>query len=132
MKRLFVDFFMGSVFSAIGFLVFSVAFSVLYHFLYEMLKIELTLFGDKGKLLFGVVFGLPIGGISGILFAEKLVYRSQGWNILGIVLGVLLSCVSVWLGIHLMDKTGSAFIFLIPLLIGLTCLFGYNIGLVFK
>ncbi len=127
MKRILLEFFMGSCFSIIGF--FLVAYS--WHFLL-MLGIELRFGGDKGTILSGLVFGLPIGGLSGILLAEKLVYKTQGWNILGIVLAVLLSIISSVFGIYMMDKIGSYFIFLIPLLVTLTCLFGYNIGLIFR
>ncbi len=127
MKRILLEFCASLILSVIGFLSFAVIYDAL-----ELLKVSINFWGDKGKVLFGLFFGLPLGSILGILFTEKLIYKTHGWNILGIVLAVLLSVVSNYLGIIMLEKVGGGFVILIPLLVVVICLLGYNFGLFFN
>ncbi len=114
-------------FSIIGF--WSVAYSWDY-FLKQ--GIELYLFGDKTSILSGLLFGIPLGGILGILFAEKLVYKTKGWNIFGTAMALILSIIGCLFGVYMMDVLGSYVIFLIPLLVAMICLIVSNLKLIFR
>jgi hypothetical protein len=127
MRRIFLDFFSGLILSIIGFLMFAGLYSA-----FELLRININYGGDKGKVLFGLFFGLPLGSILGIVLTEKLVYKAQGWNILGIILAALLSVIGNYLGIIMLDRIGGWVFILIPLLVVSICVFGYNIVFLFK
>jgi len=43
---------------------------------YNMLN--MTYGGDKGKVLFGLFIGLPLGSILAIILTEKLIYKPWG------------------------------------------------------
>jgi hypothetical protein len=124
MKRIFLDFLSGLILSIIGFLMFAGVYSAL-----ELLKIDISYGGDKGKVLFGLFVGLPLGSILGIVLTEKFVYKAQGWNIWGIILAALLSVISNYLGIVMLDKIGGGFVIIIPLFAVVMCLFGYHVVL---
>jgi hypothetical protein len=126
-KKIFLEFCAGLILSVMGFLLFAVIYNAL-----EILKVNINFWGDKGKVLFGLFFGLPLGSILGILLSEKLIYKTQGWNIPGIVLAVLLSVLSNYLGIIMLEKVGGGFVIFVPLLVVVICLLGYNFGLFFN
>jgi hypothetical protein len=127
MRRIILSFISSVILSIIGFMALAGIYKTL-----ELLKVDVNFGGDKGNVFFCLFLGLPLGGISGILLIEKLVYKSEGWNILGIGASVLLSLISIYLGIILMDRAGGEFVLLIPIVVGLFCLFGYKIGFLFK
>jgi hypothetical protein len=126
MRRILLDFVSSLIFSVVGFLVFACIYNALES------RLDIDFAGDKGKVFFGLFFGLPFGSILGILLIEKLIYKAQGWNILGIVLAALLSVVGNYLGIIMLDKIGGSVVILIPLLVVSVCVFGYSIVLLFK
>jgi uncharacterized membrane protein YeaQ/YmgE (transglycosylase-associated protein family) len=127
MKRLLLEFAMSLGFSIIG--LWSVAYSWDY-----LLKqgIELYLFGDKTDILSGLLLGMPLGGILGILLAEKLVYKTKGSNIFGTAMALILSIIGSLFGVYMMDVLGSYVIFLIPLLVAMICLIVSNLKLLFR
>lgn len=45
---------------------------------------------------------------------------------------IILSSIGNYMGIVMLDKMGGGVVMLVPLLVVLLCLFGYNIGLLFK
>jgi hypothetical protein len=94
--------------------------------------LNVTYGGDKGKVLFGLFLGLPLGSILGIVLTEKLIYKTLGWNIFGIIIAALLSLITNYLGLMMLDKMGSGTIIIIPLFVTVICLFGYHIVLLFK
>jgi hypothetical protein len=127
MKKLFLEFAMSLGFSVIGFL--SVAYS--WDYLFKQ-GIELYLFGDKTDILSGLLFGIPLGGILGILLAEKLVYKTKGWNIIGTAMALILSIIGCLFGLYMMDVLGSYAICLIPLLVAMICPIVSNLKLLFR
>jgi len=127
MRRIFLDFVSSLIMSVIGFIVFAGIYNAL-----DLLKLNINFAGDKGKVFFGLLFGLPIGSILGILLIEKLIYKSPNWNIWGIVIAVLLSVISNYLGVIMLDKFGGWFFIIIILLVVSMCVFGYNVTLLFK
>jgi len=127
MKRVAIEFISSLFFSILGFLLFSGIYTVL-----EIAKVDINFGGDKGKALFGLFFGLSIGGTFGVLFIEKLIYKTQGWNILGIFLAILFCTVCIYFGTILLDKIGGVFVLFFPLIAALMCVLGYNIGLLFR
>jgi hypothetical protein len=101
----------------------------LHNFL-EFLEIDFG--GDKGTVLAGLFFGIPIGSILGIVLSEKLIYKAHGWNAFGIGLAASMGLISVFFGIRMMDHFGSKFIFFIPFLTVLICIVAYQIVTFFK
>jgi hypothetical protein len=127
MRRIFLDFILGLISSIGGFLMFI----GIYNFL-EILRIDLHFGGDKGKVFWGLFFGLTIGSISGILLAEKLIYKEKGWNIWGILLAIFLSLIGNYISVIILDKIGGGFVFFVPLFIVMVSLIGYHIGFLCK
>ncbi|NWF57632.1 MAG: hypothetical protein HXY45_22865 [Syntrophaceae bacterium] len=127
MKRLFLEFVMSLGFSIIG---FWFVFYSWYYFLKQ--GIELYFFGDKTSGLSGILLGIPLGGILGILLAQKLVYKTKGWNVFGTAMALILSIIGCLFGIYMMDEVGSYVIFLIPLLVAMMCLIGYHFKVLFR
>jgi Co/Zn/Cd efflux system component len=119
MKRIFFDYFSGLILSGIGFFVFVGIYNGL----------NITYGGDKGKVLFGLFFGLPLGTIIGIVLTEKLIYKIQSWNISGIIVAALLSVIANYFGLIMLDKMGSGTIVIVPLFVAVICLFGYHVVL---
>jgi hypothetical protein len=122
MGRILIEFFSSLILSVIAFFMSAGAYNLL----------NVTYGGDKGKVLFGLFLGLPLGNILGIVLTEKLLYKTLGWNIFGIIMAVLLSLITNYFGLMMLDKMGSGTIILIPLFVAVFCLFGYHIVLLFK
>jgi hypothetical protein len=127
MRRIFLDFILGLISSIAGFLIFVGIYNLL-----EILRIDLHFGGDKGKVFWGLFFGLTFGSISGILLAEKLIYKEQGWNISGIILAIFLSLIGNYISVIILDKIGGGFVIFIPFFIVMVSLIGYYIGFLFK
>jgi MFS family permease len=124
MKRMSVDFLSSLLFSVAGFLVFAGIYRVL-----ERYGIDIDIGGDKSQVFSGLFIGLPIGGILGTWLSEKVIYGTQGWNVVGVVLSIMLCLACTYLGLAMMDRVGTGFIFVLPVLIGALCVVGYRIGL---
>lgn len=122
MGRILIEFFSSLILSVIAFFMSAGVYNML----------NVTYGGDKGKVLFGLFLGLPLGSILGIVLTEKLIYKSLGWNIFGIIIAALLSLITNYLGLMMLDKMGSGTIIIIPLFVTVICLFGYHIVLLFK
>jgi len=122
MGRILIEFFSSLILSVIAFFMSAGVYSML----------NVTYGGDKGKVLFGLFLGLPLGSILGIVLTEKLIYKTLGWNIFGIIIAALLSLITNYLGLMMLDKMGSGTIIIIPLFVTVICLFGYHIVLLFK
>ncbi len=127
MKKIFFEFLMSLGFTIIGWWLIICS----WHFLVTQ-GIELSFRGHKDGALFSLFFGQPIGGILGILLAEKLVYRTKGWSILGTAIALLLGIASSSFGVYMMDEEGSILILLLPVLVALISTISYNFKLLFK
>ena len=127
MRRIFLDFILGLISSIAGFLIFVGIYNLV-----EILRIDLHFGGDKGKVFGGLFFGLTFGSICGILLAEKLIYKEQGWNISGIILAIFLSLIGNYISVIILDKIGGGFVFFIPFFIVMVSLIGYHIGFLCK
>ena len=86
--------------------------------------------GDKAGLFFVVFLGFPLGSLLGFSLIDKLFYRAMGINILGIVLGLILSLVGAFIGILLLDIFGIFAVVLLPIIVIVASLTGYQTGLV--
>jgi hypothetical protein len=127
MKKVGIEFISSLFFSIIGFLLFSGVYTVL-----EAAKVNINFGGDKGKAIFGLFFGLSIGGTFGVFLIEKVIYKTPGWNILGIFLSILFCTIGCYLGMILLDKLGSIFVLFFPLIAATMCVLGYNIGSLYR
>lgn len=127
MKKLSVDFLSAVSFSVAGFFMFAGI-----HELLERYGIDIDVGGDKSQVFSGLFIGLPLGGIFGTWLSEKLIYGVPGWNLLGVLLSLVLSTICTYLGLVMMDRLGSGFIFTLPILIAVMCIVGYRIGIVLK
>ena len=87
-----------------------------------------------------LVYILPITFPLGIFLTDKIYYRNQRWNILGIIIAIALNILALFIGYYSgstlekmdTDKTRSmAYIALflgIPLLMMIFTIIGYNLG----
>ena len=124
-KKLLLEFIIGCILSVAS----AICFGLVYTMLYMMLEAEVFFGGDKAGPFFILFLGVPIGALLGISLVDKLLFKSQGYNIFGLVLGFILSQFGVVLGIFLLDSIGNTALFFIPLIIGLLSLVGYNVKL---
>ena len=124
MRKVLIESLAGALASVVGVLLCAGLYNVS-----ERLGYEIPFGGDKGFVLFPLLFGLPLGAITGTILTEKLIYRIQGWNILGVVFGIILSVVGSFLGLVMMDKMGGECGLLIPFLVAIMCVVGYRLGL---
>ncbi len=45
--------------------------------------------GDKAGPIWGVILGMPLGSVIGFLFIDKIIYKLEKYNILGMVVGFI-------------------------------------------
>jgi hypothetical protein len=71
--------------------------------------------------------GIPIGSVLGISLADKLFFKSRGFNVSGIVVGLLLCVLAVALATWLLrGRTGNIGMVSIPFIASFFSLVGYN------
>ncbi len=126
MRRIILDFISSFVLSIIGFLAFAGIYKLL-----ELLRFNINFGGDKGAVLFGLFFGLPLGSLLGVLINERFIYKAQDWNFIGMILAGFLSFIISYFSIIILEKYGGGCVILIPLLVAAMCVFAYNIVLLF-
>jgi len=68
MWRILIEFFSSLILSVIVFFMSAGVYNML----------NMTYGGDKGKVLFGLFIGLPLGSILAIILTEKLIYKPWG------------------------------------------------------
>lgn len=93
------------------------------------LGIEIAYGGDKAAILVPLLFGLPLGALVGMVLVEKVVCKTTGWNVLGLLLGLMFSAIAYIVGLGMMDLFGGEAILSVPFLVALARLLGYRIGL---
>jgi hypothetical protein len=122
MKKIIFDYVSGLVFSVIGFIGFSNLYS-----LAQILGLELTWGGDKGKFFWGTFLGLPVGSIFGFLVVDKLYFKLDTWNFPGMLSAFVIGILGNLVGLYLLDRLGGGFFFFLPFLIILVCTYSYNL-----
>lgn len=114
-------------------LFFALLFGLSCYFLGSVLANELpniNFGGDKSGIVFGTFLGMPVGGLLGFLVVDKIVYKLETYNFLGLILGFTGSFLVGGIGsVKLLDTIGAKAIFLIPFLILSLSLAGYQLGL---
>jgi len=92
------------------------------------MDISINLGGDKSGIFFIVFLGLPIGSLLGFSIVDKAFYKSRGWNIIGLGIGLTLSILGAIIGIILISALGVAAVVLVPVMIIIFSLTGYQAG----
>lgn len=82
--------------------------------------------GDKGEVLAGIVFGLPLGSVTGIILAERMMYFEDRWNVGRVMFALLWSIAGVAIGIFMLEVNSRILGYFIPALIALMSLYGYE------
>jgi hypothetical protein len=123
-RRILLEFVLGLVSSVIGFFLFSGIYILL-----ESLGLEVEFWGDKAGALFGLFLGLSIGGGFGVLFVERFLYKRHNLITIPLCSAILLGVFGNYLGLIILDKAGGGFVLMLPLLVALLCVIGYNVGL---
>ncbi len=101
--------------------------------LIDILKLDINLGGDKASVFAVIFFGIPIGCLLGILVVDKIIFKYQGYNLLGISLGFVLCFLIGGIGsVLLIDKIGRSAVFFIPLIIIALSFIGYYIPIILK
>jgi hypothetical protein len=122
-KKVTLEFLAGLVVSAIGFGFFDALLQIP-----VLSRLQTYLGGDKASVFAGLFLGFPIGGILGILLLDKIVFKTVGYNSLGIVTGLALSLIFGGIGtVALLSKLGGSTFFIAPFLYVLLALIGYAI-----
>jgi hypothetical protein len=123
-RKILFEFLLSLVFSVVGFAVFYGAYALM-----EMLWMDIDLWGDKTKALFGLFFGLSIGGTFGVFLVERLLYKGHGWMPIPLCGAILSGVFGNYLGVVMLDRAGGSFVLFLPFLVALMCVTGYNLGL---
>jgi hypothetical protein len=124
-KKIFLEFLVGLIVSLVGFGSFAVLLQIP-----GISKLGVYLGGDKASVFVGLFLGLPIGAILGIFLLDKIAFKAQGCNTIGIGIGAALSFVLGGFGtLLLMSKLGGPAAFVAPLLYVLLALIGYTVAL---
>jgi len=126
MRRIIMEFIVGCAFSPVGF----ICFGAVHDMLYAKFGIESFFGGDKAGGFCGLFLGVPIGALVGISMIDKLVFKSHGYNIVGLVVGFIVSQFGIVLGLFLIDKAGNKTIPLSLCITILLSLIGYHIKFV--
>ncbi len=127
-RKITIEFITGCICSPIGF----ICFGILHDLLYTKCGIESFFGGDKAGGFSGIFLGVPIAALIGISLVDKLVFKLKGYNVLGLVVGFILSQLGIVLGLFLIDKVGNGTIPLGLFITVLLCLIGYNSVLLLK
>jgi hypothetical protein len=123
MQKIIFEYISGLVFSVFGF--FALAGL---HTLFEMVGFELAWGGDKGKVFWGMFFGLPGGSILGFLVVDKLYFKIDTWYFQGMLMAFIVGVIANVVALYLIDRLGGGFLLAIPPLVSLACVWAYNIG----
>jgi glycerol uptake facilitator-like aquaporin len=82
--------------------------------------------GDKSGIFIAIFAILPIGSLAGIYLVDRQFFSFQGYNLVGIVIGFILSfLVGGITSVLLLDKLGFFAAFLVPFIIVGLSLLGY-------
>jgi hypothetical protein len=127
-KKIILEFIVGCVLS----LVSAICFGMLYFLPSEVVGIEIFFGGDKAGPFFVLFLGVPIGAFVGISLVDKLMFKSRGYNILGLTLGFILCQLGILFGVFLMDLIGGTAVVFIPFIAVFLSLVGYNIKFLFR
>lgn len=93
-------------------------------------RLDMYLGGDKASVFTGLFLGIPMGGVLGIFLVDKVVFKAQDYNMIGIAGGLALSFILGGLGtVLLMGKLGGQAVFIAPFLYVILALIGYTIPL---
>lgn len=85
--RIILQFIAGIVFAfGVGICVWALSYS-----LTDILELDSFILNLDNTIYSILFLGLPIGGLLGISMVDKLIFKSQGYNKLGIVIGFSLS-----------------------------------------
>lgn len=76
--------------------------------------VSATLGGDKGGVFVALFLGLPIGSLLGILFIDRVLYNFMKKNVVGVVLGFILSSLGAVESLILLDTIGGTGILFAP------------------
>lgn len=83
--------------------------------------------------LAAVYLGLPIGSLLGIFLVDKLFFKVQGYNVLGIPVGFLLCVLAIALSTWFLQGTrGNIGLYLMPFIASFFSLIGYNAAGLFQ
>ncbi|MCJ7776702.1 MAG: hypothetical protein MUP16_00060 [Sedimentisphaerales bacterium] len=129
-KKIFVQSIVALVLSVCGFFFFGKA----YFELCSKTGLEIFVGGDKAPVFFGLLIGMPMSALLGIVLVEKIIFKSAGWNALGIIMGFALSFLGALLWeVRLLDKIGFGLVSILINSLVFTCctVIGYYIGSVF-
>jgi len=88
--------------------------------------------GCISSLLAGLFIGCPFGSLLGILLVERLIAKSRQWNMTGIVLGLFLSPVGVFIGAYAADQLGPIMFYGWPLIVSVGVCIGYRLGALYN
>jgi len=92
------------------------------------MDISINFGGDKSGVFFIVFLGLPIGSLLGFSIVDKALYKTRGWNIIGLGIGLTLSILGALIGIMLISALGVIAVVLVPVMIITFSLTGYQAG----
>ena len=123
MKRLIYKFLSALAFS----LLLSVFFYWVSHYLSNTINLK-NIGGDKSGIFFVVFLGLPLGSSLGLFLIDRVLYRIRGWNIIGLCIGLILSIAGAFLGIFLLSALGLIAVFVVPIIIIISSMIGYQAG----
>lgn len=104
--------------------------SVLFSDVISALKLNINLGGDKANVFSVLFIGMPIGSLLGILLVDRIFFKYQGYNLIGLCIGFVLCAFVGGVGsVMLLDEIGGSAVFFIPPLIIFLSFVGYYIPL---
>jgi len=118
-KKISLEFVSGFVFCLLGYLI-AVGITLF------LIWINFDL-GRMGTVLFAFFLGYPLGSILGIILVDKLYSKTKSWNRLGIGIAIVFSFMGGYLGFTMLKRgLGGYASVIVPLVITVFCLLGYN------
>jgi hypothetical protein len=124
-KKMFCELCAGLIAAVVGFGLFWALLRIPW-----LSRLDIYLGGDKASVFIGLFLGIPVGGVLGIFVLDKVVFKAQGYNLMGIAVGLALSLILGGIGTALlMSKFGGQAVFVAPLVFVIFALIGYTIAL---
>jgi len=121
-RKISVELFISIALSLLCFLMFIAIFNF-----FENLNINIDIGGCKSNIFIGILFGLPLGSISGIFIVEKFIYKVKKYNIISLVLSYILSFLIAYFSIFLLDIFGGKAIIFLPIIVSSFSILIFNI-----
>ena len=106
--------------------VFQIVMLLIFALLYNS-GLFLDFGGDKGEILGGIFFALPLGSLTGIVIVNKYYYKAKSWNLLGIGISMIMALVGGIIVVMLMDTLTGYVAFLSLLIIPIMTTIGYEL-----